>query len=429
MKVRMLLISLLVLAGLGCNSTMPAPVATGSSPRKYNGSASVGGFLSITLDPAALTLSYKNLSNGDTGVVPYTVNGDGTYALKDPKHNLLAAYEVPNYALLVQAAKAGPNHDTLALITAVQESTISKATWAGRDYNYMQFRTSSGGMEVGSVSLDAQANVSLTSYSPYESTGLGNPFHAGGFPGSSFQADPSGSFLKMIENGGTSDYVFGTANGIFAVDNSNGTILGLKKAATKDFDPSFAGTYKVIYYEKTGAQTGQGNVETGTPSVGNATMVIGSAGQVTVQDSTGTTLVQATLTPVADPPYLYGTGELQDPCFGLFTFRVTTANTQQDLFVSFMSGAILFSSFKGTLPWVTATPMTTCTGSDLSDGVGRRAGLNRRSGGREAPILSCLLLRGGSRRVSICLLLRRSPLQFFQFLEVLRRAVCLPEPG
>jgi hypothetical protein len=320
-----------------------------SAPRLYNGSASVGDFLSITLDPVALTLTYKNLSNGDTGIVPYTVSADGTYALNDPQHNLLAAYEVPNYALLVQAAKAGPNHDTLALVTAVQKSTISMATWASHDYNYMQLRTSSGGMEVGSVSLDAQANVSLTSYSPYQAN-QANAFHVGGFPGSNFQVDPSGSFLKMTE-GGSSDYVFGTPNGIFAVDNSNGTILGLAKAATKDFDPTFAGTYKVIYYQKTGAQTGQGNIETGTPGLGKATMVISSNAQITVTDTQSKTLVQATLTPVADAAYLYGTNELQDPCFGLFTFRVATPTSQQDVFVTFMDRAILFSSFKGTLPW------------------------------------------------------------------------------
>jgi hypothetical protein len=350
MRLRTLFVSLLVLAGLGCDSTNVAPVSTGSSKRSYNGSASIGDFLAITLDPVALTLTYTNLSNGDTGVVPYTVNTDGTYALNDPKHNLLAAYEVPNYALLLQAAKAGPNHDTLALVTAVQKSTISVATWADHDYNYMQFRTSSGGMEVGSISLDAQANISLTSYSPF-GAGQGNAFHVGGFPGSSFQTDPSGSFLIMSEGSGASDYVFGTANGIFAVDNPNGTILGLKKAATKDFDPAFAGNYKVIYYQKTGAQTGQGNVETGTPGLGNATMVISADAQITVTGNNGATLVQASLRPVADTPYLYGSNELQDPCFGLFTFRVTTATSQRDVFVSFMARAILFSSFKANLPW------------------------------------------------------------------------------
>jgi hypothetical protein len=62
--------------------------------------------------------------------------------------------------------------------------------------------------------------------------GQGNPFHGGGFPGNSFQTDPSRSFLVMSEGNGTFDYVFGTANGIFAVHNPNGRILGLKKAAT-----------------------------------------------------------------------------------------------------------------------------------------------------------------------------------------------------
>jgi hypothetical protein len=67
----------------------------------------------------------------------------------------------------------------------------------------------------------------------------------------------------MSEGNGTSDYVLGTANGIFAVDNPNGRILGLKKAATKDFDPTFAGTYKAIYYQKTGGANWPGKCSDG----------------------------------------------------------------------------------------------------------------------------------------------------------------------
>ena len=136
------------------------------------------------------------------------------------------------------------------------------------------------------------------------------------------------------------------------MDTANGAILGLKKAASKDFDASFAGTYNAIYYQKTGATTGAGNVETGTPSLANATLVVTSGGQVTVSDAQGNTIVQATLTPVADAAYLYGSaGELQDPCSGVFTFRVTTASSQQDVFVSFMDKAMLFASFSANLPW------------------------------------------------------------------------------
>src|SRR5579862_4681492 len=99
MRLRALLIYLSVLTVVGCNSTVPSAVSTGTAKRAYNGSASVGDFLAITLDPVALTLTYNDLSNGDTGVVPYVVNSDGTYTLNDPNHNLLVAYEVPNYEI------------------------------------------------------------------------------------------------------------------------------------------------------------------------------------------------------------------------------------------------------------------------------------------------------------------------------------------
>lgn len=99
------------------------------------------------------------------------------------------------------------------------------------------------------------------------------------------------------------------------MDSNNGAIIGLKKSASKTFDPAVAGSYKAIYYQKTGAHTGQGNVETGTPSLGNATIVIGANAQVTVLGADGGTLVQTTLTPMADAAYLYtdGTSELADP--------------------------------------------------------------------------------------------------------------------
>jgi hypothetical protein len=351
------LISLLILlvvltAGCGPNSALST---TSSAPRSYNGTASVGDFLKITLDPAAHTLAYTNVSNGDSGTVPYTVNSDGTYSLSDSKGNLIAAYEVPNYALLLQAAKSGPTHDQPSLITAVEQGTISTATWANSSYNYMQFRTAAGGLEVGSVAMDGAANVTLTSYWPFGAVNQsgGGQFHQGGFAASQFQNDASGTFMRIADNGGSGayDYIFGTANGIFAVDTTNGAILGLKKASSKNFDPTFAGTYKAIYYHKINASTGMGNVESGTPSLGNATFTITSAGQVTVQNAQGSTLVQATLTPVADAAYLVGSGGLQDPCNGLFTFRVSTASSQQDVFVTFMDRAVLFSSFTANLPW------------------------------------------------------------------------------
>jgi len=346
MKNRLLSICLILFI-TGCG-TSGAP----SASRSYNGSASVGDFLTIDLDSSSQTLSYRNLSNGDQGTIPYEVNRDGTYTLSDPTGNLTAAYEIPQYALLIQANKAGPSHDQPALITAVQTGNISLATWARHDYNYMQFRTSSGGIEVGSVSIDSQGDVSVTGYWPYGSIGQ-TAFNVGSFPGSSFQQDPSGTFLRLPDQNGTYDYIFGTANGVFAVDTPNGAIFGFKKAAVKNFSTAYAGIYKSIYYQKTGANTDANNMEIGTASLGKATLIVSASGQATVQDANGSVILTATLQPIADVPYLYGSGELQDPCYGVFTFRFTTANAQQDVFLTFMDRSVMFSSFTATLPWGT----------------------------------------------------------------------------
>jgi len=348
------LLTLLLLASCSSTTHVAPPAA---AARTYHGTASVGDFMTLTIDSTAQTITYDDVSNGDKGTVPYTVNADDTYTLSDPKGNLIAAYEVPNYALLIQAAKTGPNMNTPALITAVESGSISLSTFETHAYNYMQFRTAAGGLEVGSVAISTQGIGSISSFWPYGSYNQGNqsgsPFHTGMIDLTQAQEDASGTFLKVPEMGGNGfDYLFGTANGIFAVDSGNGAILGLTKAASKDFDPAVAGTYKAIYYQKTGASTGAGNVETGTASLGQASLAVTSSGGVTVSDAQGHTIVQAVLTPVADASYLYGSsGQLQDPCNGVFTFRVTTASAQQDVFVTFMDKSMLFSSFTANLPW------------------------------------------------------------------------------
>src|ERR1700730_1057049 len=356
MKLSNVVISLSLLGVAGCKATPSSnpitPVAPQNGVHSYNGTASVGDFLTITLAPTAHTLTYANHSNGDAGIIPYTVNSDATYALHDPTGNLLAAYEVPGYALLVQAAKTGPNHNAKALITAVQSTAITIAALENHNYNYMQFRTAGGGIEAGSVRIDGTGAAALSSYWPLGVNDQKGPFFIGGFPANSFTEDASGKFIVHDDGQGSFDYMFGTQNGIFAVDTPNGAVLGLLKASSKDFDPAFAGTYKAIFYQKTGASTGQGNIETGTPGLGNATLVVGANGSVTLKDSQNVILAQGTLAPVADTSYLYGSsGQLTDPCFGLFTFRVTTAITQQDVFLSFQGRAVLFSDFRGVMPY------------------------------------------------------------------------------
>jgi len=344
---------------VGCNSTtkLGTPV---SAVRTYNGTASVGDFLTITIDSSGQTITYKNYTNGETGTVPYTVNDDGTYTITDPAGNLLAAYEVQGTALVVEAANAGPNQNSAALITAIETAPAAINTFAGRNFNYVQFRTSSGGIELGTVTVDAQGNIAHASYWPFGEISQGSMFNSGNFPASAVSEDPSGNFFTITEIGGAPDYVFGTQNGLFAVDTGNGTILSEPKASTKDFDATTAGTYTAIYYTKQNAQMGQNNVESGTAAEGKATVTVGQSGQVTITDSQSNVMATGTLAAIADTPYLYdGTANtLPDPLYGMFTFRSATANSQQDAYVSFVGNAVIFSSFQTGLPLVQNAPYT-----------------------------------------------------------------------
>jgi len=354
---KMAKLALLVTIGwfAGCSSVPTPKVVTPSSAvRAYNGTASVGDFLTISIDSTEHTITYKNYTNGEAGTVPYTVNSDGTYTIADPEGNLLAAYEVPGTMLMVEADNAGASRDTTALITAIESAPSSINTFAGRSFNYLQLRTASGGVDLGTITIDAQGNIQHDGYWPYGALQQPQSFFGGGsLPASSVQEDVSGNFFTITESGGSQDVVFGTENGFFAVDTGNGTILSLPKASSKAFAASNAGTYTAMFYEKVSAQTGQNNTESGTPMEGKATVTISASGAVNIADSQNNTLAGGTLAAVADTSYLYdGTqNKLSDPCNGMFTFR-TSGNSQQDVFVSFQGNAVIFSGF-GVYPYHT----------------------------------------------------------------------------
>jgi hypothetical protein len=360
MRWRILLVAIFLAALISCDGNgvggAVSQATTQAVTHSYNGTASVGDFLTLSVDPASLTIQYTNHTNGDSGTVPYTVNADGSYAIADPNGNLISAYEVPGYALVVQAAKAGPDHATPALVIAVESGPISLATFEGNTYNYMQFRTAAGGLEAGSVSVSSSGVGTDSSYWPFGAltaiNGGQSPYNSSTIPIASATADASGDFLT-ITNGPQTATVFGTANGMFAVDTPSGTIFGLKQAATKAFDPSVAGTYHAIYYSKTNASTGAGNVEVGSPTLGSATFTVSASGAVTITDSSGTVMAQGTLAAVADTPYLYGgSPSLANPCYGLFTFQAMDGSAQQNVFVSFLGQTVMFSSFSAVLPSV-----------------------------------------------------------------------------
>lgn len=350
----------LILTALSACGGSDSGTATSSSAQavthSYNGSASVGDFLTISVDPTNQTITYSNHTNGDSGTVSYTVSGDGSYTINDPNGNLISAYEVPGYALVLQAAKAGSDHATPALVVAVEAAPISLSTFEGNTYNFMQFRTTAGGLDAGSVAISAAGTGTTSSYWPYGAlsaiNGGQSPYSSGTVPLNTATEDASGTFFTFTDDSQTIS-VFGTASGTFVVDTPNGTIFGLRQATTKAFDPSVAGTYHAIYYSKTNASTGAGNIEVGTPELGSATVTVTATGALTITDSSGTLMAQGTVAAVADTSYLYGgSPSLANPCYGLFTFQTTDGSVQQNVFVSFLGQTVMFSSFSAVLPSV-----------------------------------------------------------------------------
>jgi hypothetical protein len=343
----------------GCSSTSKVSPPQ-SAVRNYNGTASVGDFLTIAIDSNAHTITYTNHTNGETGTVPYTVNADGSYTITDPQGNLLAAYEVPGSVMVIEAANAGPNKDTAALITAIENAPISIQTFAGHQFNYTQFRTDNGGVEIGTGNADSSGNMMGSSYDPGAIMWTPpNYFGTGTASASSVVEDPSGDFFTITDqNKGETMTVFGTQNGLFAIDASGGAVIGLPQASAKDFDPTVAGTYNAIYYEKQNAQM-QGQCptacyETGTPVEGKASITVTSAGAVTITDSHSNVMATGTLVAIADDTNLYdGTAnKLSTPCYGLFTFETITSSLHQETFVAFEGNAIIFSNFQTALPLV-----------------------------------------------------------------------------
>lgn len=357
-------LSLTLILG-ACGGSSGSPSASNSSTptapaiRNYQATASVGDFLTITVDSVQHTIAYTNHTNGQTGTVSYTVGSDGAYNITTPNGHLLKAYEIPGLALVASADNTGPNGNTTSLVTAILKAPISMSWLQNKKFNYVQWRTNDGGMEVGSVSIDGSGNVFHQGYWPYGDlmtswgqTGGQNsssPFQSGSFNANLFTADPSGNFLTLVEGPGAVDTIFATQGGCFVVDMSNGSLIGVPQAASTAFDATFAGSYKALCFNKLDAVAGGNNPEGGTGRVDSYTLNLGANGALTVQDALGSTVVNTTIQPVASTSYLQGPGKMSDPCPGLFTYRVlpSGSNTmQQDVFLTFLQGgAILFCSF------------------------------------------------------------------------------------
>jgi len=350
-----------ILACGGGSASTTAPPAVPAAVHTYQATASVGDFLTISVDPNTHTIDYTNHTNGKTGTVAYTVASDGGYDITTANGGLVKAYEVPGFALVANADNTGPAGTTTSLVTAILKAPVSLGWLENQTFNYMQWRTSQGGMQIGSVSISGSGNTTTSSYWPYGAMqvalGVGqtpSAWSSNTFPATDFTADASGDFLTLTSGQGT-DTIFATQGGFFVVDNPNGSIISVPQAGSSAFDPSAAGTYKALAFAKT-ASMGGGN-ETGAGTVAGYTVTLSAAGLLTVKNAAGATLTSQTIQPVASVASLMATGSGQlPPCPGMFTCEVINGAVRQDVYLEFIDQAILFCSYAYDTSQVTGNP-------------------------------------------------------------------------
>ncbi|MFZ1083748.1 MAG: Ig-like domain-containing protein [Terracidiphilus sp.] len=357
-----------------------APLSVTAVVHNYSGSASVGDFVSFTIDPNQNTLTYHNISNSQTGTISYTASADGSATLNDPAGHLLAVTEVPGYGMVALMNNAGATADQLALITSINQQNITADSFDSQSYNMFEFRTKGGGVGIAPIAIDASSNFSGTEFMPFNLLG---PNNSGfnllpNFQMNAVTTSPAPDYLVLQlpeppANSGK-NYIFGAPNGMFLVDSEDGSMIGLPKAASKDFDSSWANTYTFTYYQKNNAYGPDGNSpEAGDISGGVGTLTLNSSGKLSLLDASGNTIASGLLVDVADTASLFnGTttggpttvGELGDPCHGLFTFTTVSGGQTQQVFAAFAGSTVLLSSFK------TATSFNPGDNYDYFYGVG-----------------------------------------------------------
>jgi ribosomal protein L21E len=156
-----------ILACGGGSASTTALTPTPAAVRTYQATASVGDFLTIIVDPNTSTINYTNHTNGKTGTVAYTMAADGAYNITTPGGGLIKAYEIPGLALVANADNTGPAGNTTSLVTAILKAPVSLGWLENQTFNYMQWRTSQGGMQIGTVSINGSGNTTTSSYWPY----------------------------------------------------------------------------------------------------------------------------------------------------------------------------------------------------------------------------------------------------------------------
>lgn len=343
----------LAACGKASQSSAPPPATT----MVYSATASVGDFIDIDIDHSTNSFTWNNRSNGTSGTATFTIDPDDQrLIITDSEGNFTEGYEIPGYALVMRATKTGPMANVTCLVTALIRQTTTVASISGKDYNYMQFRTGGGGMEVGHISI-SEDGITAGGYYP---TGVRDD---NAFP-SAADTEPmpfgepdeaTGALIVHDEAENSNAYIFSTSDGLFAIDLPNGAIVAMEEASEIIFDTAKAGTYRGLAFSKNNATYAGASEDPVEGVVSRMSISITDSGDATIYDADGNVFQAVTLTPIAEDDVLVDglltiAQGVNNDCPGLFVARVDViasddSTVTREIFISFTSDAILFCSY------------------------------------------------------------------------------------
>ena len=348
-----LALALTACGGGGASSTPPAAVD------HYNGTASVGDFLGVTIDHHASVIHWTNGTNGESGEAPFTVASDGALLVATDTGQIKKAYEIPGYGMLALDANAGPAHDRPSPVFLWEKVAATKSEFRAMAGNMLQFRNS-GAFEVGCGSIASDGStLTHSGYGPEELVHGGSPFVQGvtlpiltappadpaAFDGIVLADRPDGTisfqgYKSSLPGPDGNPGVLFRAGSSWVIDVDNGSVFFLDAPATKTWQASNAGTFHLMGWRVSGV-TGSA---AGTGTFFETTVTLDATGTMTVDDPDGGPATVVDLVPFADDSDLAWTGRVDLACNGLFTNGA--GNSANKLVAGFVGKNVFLGSVK-----------------------------------------------------------------------------------
>ncbi|MBN1960860.1 MAG: hypothetical protein JW841_07930 [Deltaproteobacteria bacterium] len=316
-----------------CGYGIVDPVENYEVRQFYNATASNGDFLRLEVNYTSKHIEYQNLSRAQSSSIDYTISANGSYELLDKEQLLKSAYEIPDKTLIIETSDP-------SLIIAIVQSPIQIADLANHELNYLQFNEDNGGIQLGHITIDDNANLQINSYFPAGPL-LGTPsaFGISNIPNEILSEKTT---MNTIEDALSSSIIlFGDPNGTLIMKTNNSSTIAWPTSDNTTFNTEYAGKYKTYFYTKI-SQYVDGH-ELGNANIKHVDTEVSTSGHLLITGENGV-LIDVDLIPLQSAENLYDAEALTSPCAGLFVAQIPGSSAET--YVLFMNDIIAFAHFQ-----------------------------------------------------------------------------------